>query len=38
VAALVAVMECDSPYVGYLKRLTTERQAAARDWFGTCHN
>jgi hypothetical protein len=31
-------MERDSLYVGYLKELMTDGQAAIRDWFGTCHN
>jgi hypothetical protein len=37
-ATLVAVRECDSLYVGYLKKMMTERQAAVRDSFGTCPN
>jgi hypothetical protein len=30
-AALVAAIECDSLYIGYLKKLRAERQAALCD-------
>jgi len=30
-------MACDWLYLGYLRELLTEGQAAIRDWFGTCH-